>query len=343
MSEIEIQQSLKHWKQIIKDYQKPSTKKAIIQIINSFLPFLGLWVLMYFSLNWSYWITFALALVNAFFLVRIFIIQHDCGHQSFFGSKKWNNFIGWICSFFTSIPFKYWAKLHNHHHGHSGILDHEHRDIGDLPFLTVNEYQQLNLWNKLKYRALRMPVILFGIAPVFYLTFSNRVPLVHFKNWKKHRRFQLLNNILLVGAYVLLGYLLGWQRFLLIQATIIFLFGIVAFWFFYVQHQHEDGYKRWKGNWDFLVSSIKGSTYYKLPKLFHWLTGNIGYHHIHHLSSQIPNYNLARCSEENPILNKYVTTLTFVESLKCINHKLWDEQSQRMISFREYDRMKKAS
>jgi acyl-lipid omega-6 desaturase (Delta-12 desaturase) len=281
----------------------------------------------------------ALAMVNAFFLVRIFIIQHDCGHQSFLKSKQLNNTIGFVCSFFTSIPYKYWAKLHNHHHGHSGQLEEEHRDIGDLPFYTVEEYQQLSNWNKFWYRVLRMPIIMFGFVPFYYLTFMNRVPLVKMKGWKNHRRTQLINNVLMIGLYVLLAYVLGWQRFLIVQFSVLTMFGIIAFWFFYVQHQHEDGYRRWKENWDFLVSSIRGSTYYNLPRLMHWLTGNIGYHHIHHLSSQIPNYNLPKCAKENPILNKYVTKLTFMQSLRTIHNKLWDEKSQRMISFSEYNRM----
>jgi len=339
----EILVSLKNWKEIISKYQKPDTKKAIIQIINSFGPFFMVWFLMYFSLSWSYWLTLGLAFVNAFFLVRIFIIQHDCGHQSFLKSKKWNNSIGWLCSFFSSIPFKYWAKIHNHHHGHNGLLEIKHRDIGDIKFLTVEEYSKLSAWKKFNYRIFRMPVILFGIVPFVYLTISNRYPFLNLKGWTKVKRAQFINNILLVGLYLSLCLILGWKQFLMIQLPIIFIFSIIAFWFFYVQHQHEETYKEWQSNWDFLIASLRGATYYKLPKLFQWLTGNIGFHHIHHLSSVIPNYKLEKCFTENPILNKYVTTITFSESLRCIHNKLWDQKTQKMISFKEYRLLYKAS
>lgn len=342
-SELEIKDSLKNWKKIISNYQIPNTKKAVFQILSTFVPYFALWVLMYFSLSWSYWITFFLAVINSFFMVRIFIIQHDCGHQSFLKSKRWNNIIGTICSLFSSIPYKYWAKVHNHHHGHSGQLEMEDRDIGDIKFLTVEEYQQLTKWKKFKYRIFRSPVVLFGLAPLIYLTFSNRLPMFKLKGWSKVRLSQVFNNILLLALYAGLGYLLGWKQFFIIQLPIIFMFSVIAFWFFYVQHQHEETYKEWRNNWDFLIASLRGATYYKLPKPFQWLTGNIGFHHIHHLSALIPNYNLEKCAKENPLLNKYVTTITFKESLKCIFNNLWDQNRQCMISFREYNRLYKTA
>jgi omega-6 fatty acid desaturase (delta-12 desaturase) len=339
MIEQEIKQQLKHWKKIIKPYQKPSNKKAVIQLLNTFLPFLALWTLMYFSLDWSYWITLGLAIVNSFLLVRIFIIQHDCGHQSFLRSRLWNNIIGVTCSFFSTIPYKYWAAVHNFHHGHSGQL--ELRDIGDVPMLTVEEYRQRSWWGRLKYRIFRHPFVLFALVPVGYFAFPLRIPVIRVRSARKEYLSMLKNNIWLVAVYAALALLLGWKKFLLIQIPIVIIFMIIAFWFFFVQHQHEETYKRWKDNWDFLVASIRGSTYYKLPALFNWLTGNIGFHHIHHLSARIPNYNLQRCARENPILQKYVTVMTFRDSLKCIFNKLWDEQQERMISFREYYRLEK--
>lgn len=339
MTEQEIKRSLANWPEIVKKYQNPDNRKALVQVLNSFLPFLGLWVLMYFSVDWSLWITFALGIVNAFFLVRIFIIQHDCGHQSFLRSRKLNNAIGFVCSFFSSIPYKYWARVHSFHHGHSGQL--EFRDIGNVPFLTVSEYAALPWWRKVTYRIFRSPFVLFVLAPISYLTVSNRYPFINFQGWNKVAWSQVINNILMVLVYVGLGFLLGWKAFFLVQLTILFFFGIIAFWFFFVQHQHEETYHKKKEEWDYLVASIKGATYYKLPRLFQWFTGNIGFHHIHHLSSKIPNYNLEKCARENPILNKYVTKITFWESLKCMTNKLWDEQTERMISFREYYRMKK--
>ncbi|MEM8524938.1 MAG: fatty acid desaturase [Bacteroidota bacterium] len=335
----EIKEALKNWKSIVKKYQKPSTKKAVVQLVNSFLPFLGLWVLMYFSLSWSYWITLGLAAINCFFLVRIFIIQHDCGHQSFFKKTSWNNAVGFICSFFSSIPYNYWSRVHSFHHGHVGQLDF--RDIGDINFLTVEEFRELSLWGRFKYRIFRNPIVLFFIVPMIYMGVMLRYPSINFQGWKNVTQKQLINNTAMLAVYIILGFLIGWKAFLMIQIPIIWFFGVVSFWFFYVQHQHEEGYMRWKDNWDYVLAAIKGSSYYKLPRLFQWLTGNIGFHHIHHLNSRIPNYQLAKCAKENPILQKYTTILTFRDSLKMMFHKLWDEQSNRMISFREFYRMER--
>ena len=166
-----------------------------------------------------------------------------------------------------------------------------------------------------------------------------RIPKISFPGWRRIHFKQLLNNVLLLIVYLALGYWIGWASFFFIQGSILFFFGIIAFWFFYVQHQHEHTYMQWTKNWDYLMASIRGATYYKLPSLFTWLTGNIGFHHIHHLSSRIPNYNLKKCVKENPILQKYVTIITFRESLPMMFNKLWDEHSQRMITFREFYQM----
>lgn len=328
-----IKSALGNYKEIVNKYQKPNTKKAVTQITNSFLPFLGLWVLMYFSLNWSYFITLGLAVINAFFLVRIFIIQHDCGHQSFLKSSSVNNVIGVISSFFSTIPYRYWSRTHSAHHAHNGQL--EHRGIGDIDYLTTEEYNQRSNWGKLKYRIFRHPIVLFGFAPMTYLGIMLRYPFVRLKGWKRIRTGYFVNNLMILAVYITLALILGWQKFLLVHIPVLVIFGIIAFWFFYIQHSHEANYKATENNWDHLLASIQGSTFYKLPRLFRWLTGNIGYHHIHHLNSRIPNYNLVACAKENPNLNRFVPTLTFRQSLKCMKHKLWDDQKQRMISFRE--------
>ncbi len=334
MTYSEIQTALKDWRSIVQKYQVPNTKAAVWQMLNSYMPFLGLWVLMYFSLDWHYGITLGLAAISAFFLVRIFIIQHDCGHQSFTKSKAWNNLIGYFSSAFSSIPYGYWAKVHNSHHGHNRQM--EHRGLGDIDFLTIEEFSQLSSWGKFKYRVFRNPFILFAIAPAVYLIINNRYPFFKVKNWGKFHWPQHLNNIAILLVYGILALVLGWKKFLLVHIPVLFIFGIIAFWFFYVQHQHEQNYNEWRKDWDFVLASVLGSTYYKLPKIFQWFSGNIGFHHIHHLNSKIPNYNLERCALENPVLNKFTTILTFRESLKCMNHKLWDAGEKRMISFREY-------
>lgn len=320
---------------IVKAYQLPDTRKATIQIINSFLPFLAIWTAMYLLLDVSLWLTLGLAAVNAFFLVRIFIIQHDCGHQSFTPNKKANDIIGQICSYVSFMPYRYWAKSHNFHHGHNGIL-WEHRDIGDINLLTVDEFKKLSRWGKFNYALFRSVPILFVIGPIWYILVHSRLPLVKMKGWEHARKALFRHNLLLLGIHLGIGFLLGWEAFVFVHLPILAFFGIIAIWFFYVQHQHETTYKAWKDKWDYIRAAIQGSTYYKLPRLFHWLTGNIGYHHIHHLNPLVPNYQLARCHHENPVLDQVANKITFWQSLRCMFNKLWDEEQQRMITWREY-------
>ncbi|MFT5168283.1 MAG: omega-6 fatty acid desaturase (delta-12 desaturase) [Saprospiraceae bacterium] len=334
-----IKDQLKNWQVMVNKYQKPDTKKAVIQLLNTFLPFLGLWVLMYFSLNWSYFFTISFAGITAFFLLRIFVIQHDCGHQSFLKSRKWNNVIGFMSSLFSSIPYKYWSRMHNVHHAHNG--QYEYRGLGDINFLTTDEYRNRSRLGRLYYRIRRSLFIQFIIVPVIYLGVVLRYPYKHLKKWKKIRWPHFINNLMIVAIYSTLAIVLGWQNFLLVHIPVLFFFGMISFWLFYVQHQHEDNYKEKKNKWEYLLAAIRGSTYYKLPGILQWLSGNIGFHHIHHLSSLIPNYNLEACAKENPILNKYANIITFRQSLKCVNYKLWDEQKQQMISFKEFFRKEK--
>jgi omega-6 fatty acid desaturase (delta-12 desaturase) len=226
----ELKQSLRNWKAIVAKYQKANTGRAIGQLFSSFGPFIALWIAMYFSVEYSIWLTLGLGVINAFFLVRIFIIQHDCGHYSFLKKRKVNDAIGFVCSFFSSIPYTYWARVHSFHHGHTGQL--EHRDIGDIDFLTVSEYRELSRWGRLKYRIFRHPVVLFVIVPIIYLGVALRVPRINFEGWNPIHRKQHINNLLILAVYVGLGFLLGWKAFLIVQGSIIFFFGIIAFWFF---------------------------------------------------------------------------------------------------------------
>ena len=325
---------------IVKQYQLHNSRKATIQVINSFLPFIALWIAMYVWRDESIWLIIGLAVVNAFFLVRIFIIQHDCGHQSFTASRKANNLIGALCSLLTFIPYKYWAKNHNYHHGHNGILD-KNRAIGDINTLTVNEFRSLSPFEQFKYRLVRSAPVLFLIGPLFYIFYNNRFPIIRLKGWEVANRALLWNNFFLISLHATLIYFLGWEAFTLVHFPIIVAFGTIAIWFFYVQHQHEYTYKAWKDQWNYLQASIQGSSYYKLPRLFHWLSGNIGYHHIHHLNALVPNYELARCHHENPIFDQVANTLTFWQSLHCIYNKLWDEDKEKMIGWREYSNMQK--
>lgn len=321
----------------LKKYTQEHKAKATIQILNSFLPFIGIWVLMYLSLDYSYWITLGLGAVNAFFLVRIFIIQHDCGHQSFVKNRKAQKVIGHICSYISAIPFSYWAKSHAIHHKLNGQL--ELRDIGDVNTYTVAEYKAFSKGKRFGYRVYRSPLVMFLIGPVYYIFIHNRLAKIQMPAFQKLKGSVVASNLVMLAIFTTLGFTLGWTEFLLVHFTTLTLFAIIAIWFFYVQHQHEHGYKQWKKNWDYITSALKGSTYYKVPKLFNWLTGNIGIHHVHHLNPAIPNYNLQQCIKENPWLNQFPTVIGFRDSLKLMSNKLWDETQQKMISFREFYKM----
>lgn len=318
-------------------YTQPKTGVAIRQMFNSFLPFVALWILMYISYDYSVFITFGLGMINAFFLVRIFIIQHDCGHRSFLKSNSARNIIGFCCSMVSMIPYKYWAKSHHVHHANNGML--ELRDIGDINTLTVTEYTALTKWGRFKYKVYRSPLVMFVIGPLYYILIHNRLPLINLAQFKKVKKTLIWNNLALIAIFIVLALTLNWWKFFVTHAAVMVPFAIIAIWFFYVQHQHEEAYKEWKDKWDYVTSALRGSSYYKVPKLFNWLTGNIGIHHVHHLNPAIPNYNLKQCINENPWLNKYTTVLGFWESLKLASHKLWDEKSHRMITFKEFRMM----
>ena len=320
------------WKNLVAKYQTAYAWKSIWQLCNSFIPFIGLWYLMYLSLGAGYWLTLLLSLPAAGFFVRLFIIQHDCGHGSFFNSRKANDWVGSICSVFTWTPYHYWQKSHAIHHANAGNL--EHRGIGDIYTMTVNEYLQQSKWGRFKYRVYRNPLFLFLIAPTFLFVVFYRFPTSQTKAMKKVQSSVYWTNLaiaLLVGGMI---WLVGLKVFLLIHAPITILASSAGAWLFFVQHQFEDAY--WSGDdtWDYTLAALQGSSYYKLPKVLQWFTGNIGFHHIHHLSPRIPNYLLEKCHEENPMFQETVI-LTLQSSIKSMFLSLWDEEQKKLIGFRQ--------
>lgn len=329
-----LEESLKNWRVLVKDYQRTDTSKAVIQMLNTFVPFVGLCALMYFSLQWSYFATLGLAALNSLFLLRIFVIQHDCGHHSFTGSRRSNVIIGIFSSLFSIIPFSNWKRVHNAHHAHNGKM--EYRGLGDINFLTTEEYGRRSRIGKLRYRIIRHWAVQFLIIPVVYIAVIQQFPFADINKKKWLFAWHFINQVLIVSVYCTIGFLLGWQKVVLVQVPIVIVFGVVAFWLFYVQHQHEDNYNEWREQWDHLRASILGSSYYRLPTLARWFSGNIGYHHIHHLSPRIPNYRLEECFKENPVFSEFVMTLDFQQSLRCVGHRLWDEDDKRMITFEEF-------
>lgn len=320
------------FKEIFSKYQVNDQRKSYFQIFNSFVPFLLIWFLMYLSLDVSYLLTLLIAFPAAGLLVRIFIIQHDCGHGSFLSTKKANNRVGVACSLFTWTPYFYWRKGHGIHHAFAGNL--EHRGIGDVYTMTVKEYMSKTPWGRTKYRLYRNPLFLFVIIPSVIFLLWYRFPTSSDKAMKKEEAsvyWTDLALVILVGSMI---YLVGLSAFLMIQLPLVIISTSLGQWLFYVQHQFEDTYWENKDEWNYASAALQGSSYYKLPAVLQWFTGNIGFHHIHHLNPSIPNYKLALCHKENPELRQ-VHVLTIKESLNTISLRLWDEDRKKLISFKE--------
>ena len=327
------------WITIVTEYQKPHAGKSTWQIITTIIPYLALWYLMVLSLGVGYWLTLLLSIPAALFVIRLFVIQHDCGHTSFFSSKKANDWVGIGCSIFTFVPYHYWRRTHAMHHAATGDL--EQRGIGDFYTMTVNEYLGKTTKDRLKYRLYRNPLTMFIIAPVFVFIIGYRFDFLKRKNWRKERRGLFWTNITLLLLAVGMSLAIGWRAYLLIQLPITFIATCIGSWFFFVQHNFEEAYWSQDDDWDYTIAALKGSSYYRLPKVLQWFSGSIGFHHIHHLSPKIPNYLLEKCHNENPMFQTPVT-LTLVTGFQTTNLSLWDEENKRMISFRQLKELQHA-
>ncbi len=316
------------WKKIVARYQTPSVGRAIWQIVNTLVPYAALWYLMYLSLTISYWLVVPLAVLAGAFLVRTFIIFHDCGHGSFFKSQTANHIWGAITGVLTFTPYYHWRWEHSIHHSSSGDLDR--RGTGDVWTLTVQEYLESSRWKRFSYRLVRNPFILFVIAPLFLFVIWQRIP-----NPKANLRERLsvywTNLALLVMAAGLI-WAFGWKAYLVIQLTVLMVAGTTGVWLFYVQHQFEGVYWERGENWDYAMAALKGSSFYKLPRLLQWFSGNIGFHHIHHLSSRIPNYHLEKCHKAEPLFQT-VKPITLFGSFKSFTFRLWDEQRRTLVGY----------
>ncbi|MBM6616569.1 fatty acid desaturase [Bacillus suaedaesalsae] len=327
--------SISKLKKDVAPYEKTDTKASIMQIINTIGPLLLLWYGAYLSLSVSYWLTLLIAIVASGFMVRTFIIFHDCCHGSFFKSKLANDIVGTITGVLTIVPYEQWKKSHSIHHATSSNLDK--RGIGDMWILTVEEYEASSIWTKIYYRIYRNPVVMFGVGPIAVFLLQYRF---NTKNARKKERINTyITNVSIVVLYSLLCWAVGWQAFLLIQTPIFFVSGLLGIWLFYVQHQFEDSYFEHEDEWSYVQAAVEGSSYYKLPKVLQWITGNIGFHHVHHLSPRVPNYNLEKAHNATPPLQK-ATTITLSKSFKSLRFRLWDEEKKSFISFKEMKRTK---
>jgi acyl-lipid omega-6 desaturase (Delta-12 desaturase) len=331
-------QNTKSLRKQIAPFEQSTTKQSIWQIINTLGPFIILWYLAYISLSVSYWLALIPAVFAAGFLTRIFIIFHDCTHHSFFKDRRANRIVGTIMGVLTLFPFDQWGHEHSVHHATSGNLDK--RGTGDIWTLTVDEYLAAPFKLRFAYRFYRNPLVMFGLGPIYVFLLKNRFNRKGAR--KKEKNNTYLTNALIAVLATLLCLAVGWQSFLLVQGSIFMISGSVGIWLFYVQHTFEDSYFEENEEWEYVLAAVEGSSFYKLPKLMQFLTGNIGYHHVHHLSPRVPNYKLEMAHNNTQPLEN-VPTITLATSLRSLRFRLWDEESKNFVSFKDIKYLTKKS
>ncbi len=331
-------ENARNWVRILADYREPSLKRSSFELAVSFIPFAVLAVLAWMSLSVSYWLTFALALANGLFLVRMFIIQHDCGHGSFFGNRHANNWVGRTLGVFTLTPYKVWRRSHSIHHSASGNLDK--RGIGDVYTLTVAEFEALPRYKRIAYRIYRHPIFMFCLAPALLFMVQNRVPLSMMRSWEYWMSAMGTNAMIavMIGLILWFG---GLAPLLLIFVPTLLMAATLGVWLFYVQHQFENAQWDHTEDWDLHDAALMGSSYYVLPAVLRWFSGNIGIHHVHHLYSRIPFYRLTDVLREHSALEN-LNRMTIRESLKSAQMHLWDEGSRKLVSFAQARQLRAA-
>src|SRR4051794_14656868 len=318
------------WRDALAPYERAHPGRSALDIVTSLVPYLALWAAMYLALDVSYWLVLALSVPAAGFLLRTFIVFHDCAHGSFLRSKRANVLLGRALGLVVFSPFQSWRHAHAVHHATAGDLDR--RGVGDVQTLTVAEYGALPWRGRLAYRAFRNPVVMFGVGPIWAMVIQPR--LVPRSARPRIRDSVIGTNVALLAVIGALCLLLGWREFLLVETPSMVLAAAAGVWLFYVQHQFDDTYWKSSGDWSYADAALRGSSYLKLPTVLRFFTGNIGLHHVHHLSARVPNYNLQRAHDENPIFHD-VPTLSLWDGLRAVRLKLWDEDGARLVTFSE--------
>ncbi|WP_221902335.1 fatty acid desaturase [Croceicoccus marinus] len=312
-------------------YARPATFRSVFELVLTLSLFVGLWAAIYVGLQAGYWAAYVLAVPAAGLMLRLFIIQHDCGHGAFFAGKRANDRVGAMLGVMTLTPYAVWKKAHARHHATSGNL--ARRGTGDIDTYTVAEYRSMSPMRRFAYRSYRHPAVMFGIGPAFLFLLRNRLPVGDMKGGWKPWISAMGTNGAIVVLIVLMSLLLGVEAVFLIHFPIILLAASFGVWLFFVQHQFEETHWSDDDDWSFHTAAIRGSSFYALPRSLHWLSGNIGYHHIHHLVSRIPFYRLPQVMKDHPVLGE-MGTVTIRQSVSGIRLALWDEERQRLVSFR---------
>jgi acyl-lipid omega-6 desaturase (Delta-12 desaturase) len=314
-------------------YREPRHGRSIFEIAVTLVPFVALWAFAWVAVHFGYWeLSLLLAVPAAGFLVRLFMIQHDCGHGSFFRYRLANDWVGRFLSVLTLTPYDDWRRAHAVHHANSGHLDR--RGVGDIVTLTVHEFQILAVWGRLRYRLYRHPLVMFGLGAAYQFLLRHRLPIRLVGGGLHSWISAMMTNLAIAVAATALIWFIGIGSFLLVHLPIALLAGSVGVWLFYVQHQFEETFWAHGREWNFHEASLRGSSYYDLPRVLRWFTANIGVHHVHHLCSRIPYYRLPQTLRDNPDLRS-VSRLTLFQSFRCVRLVLWDESRRRLVSFRD--------
>ncbi|ASP32043.1 fatty acid desaturase [Labrenzia sp. VG12] len=326
------QQYNRAWTTVLARYRQPSPMRSAREIAITVLCFVALWTAAVVTILHVGWWGLVFTIPTAGFLVRLFILQHDCGHGTLFAHRSLNNWIGRLIGVFTWAPYDYWRRTHAVHHASAGNLDR--RGIGDIDTLTVREYRKLSRWARVRYRLYRHPLIMFGLGPAWLFICQYRLPIGLMRAGTQPWLSTIATNIGIALPVAAMIWLIGLGPFLAVQVPVTLMAATIGVWLFYVQHQFEETHWEEQDNWVFQQAALHGSSYYVLPRPIQWITGNIGIHHVHHLAAGIPFYRLPEVLQDFPELQS-VNRITFLESLNCVKFVLWDESRKRLITFRD--------
>lgn len=332
MSPPETTKRARDWLGELDKFRKPELHRSILELIVTVGPLAALWVLAWLALSVSVWLTLLIAIPAAGFLVRLFLIQHDCGHGSFFRKRTTNDWVGRLLGVLTLTPYDIWQRSHSIHHATTGNLDK--RGIGDIKTLTVEEFQALPFLKQIQYRMYRHPLVLFGIGPAYQFIIEHRVPAGYWRSGLKYWVSAMATNLGIAAFVLVMVWLVGAKAFFMVHLPIVLLAASIGVWLFYIQHQFEDAHWEAGDDWNLHEAALQGSSHYDLPRGLKWLTANIGVHHIHHLCARIPYYRLGEVLKAYPELAD-VRRITLLESFQYARLQLWCTEQKRLISFRD--------